>query len=297
MAVGLLAFSSSYCFSETVRGTTNNAAANSLQWDMSNVLPPQAGLTIDGLTYRYTVEKQTEDGLKVTVQNENPINGGYIFSETDDWSGLPSNTILKNFQLNDIPKEYFGTGSIVTEGFGSVVDPTVRYTYTYDVCYDPLSSPECPGWAAALYEYLLNNNLLKEDTELEDPYQNEFLQQLLKTREELAKKKSEESEEDLVEEKEEEAEKELLEKVLSISNDAIMLVDAMQQQQILNALVRPDVYALYKQREIQGGEYLETVKLQDKKINDNRGAALRMGLAQDKVHEDMVSSQYKLMEN
>ena len=75
------------------------------------------------------------------------------------------------------------------------------------------------------------------------------------------------------------------------------MVTALDQEAILRALSRPDVYTLYKQREIQGGAYLETVKLQDKKINDNRGAALRMGLAQDKVHEDMVSSQYKLMEN
>ena len=54
-----------------------------------------------------------------------------------------------------------------------------------------------------------------------------------------------------------------------------------------NALLKP-----YVDASIGGGIYDDTVELKDKKINDNRSAALRMGLAQDQVHEQIVASQY-----
>jgi len=62
---------------------------------MSNVLPQQAGLQVTGVVYQYTAVKDPEDDMIVHVQNQNAQDSGYIFRETDDWSGLPGNTINK----------------------------------------------------------------------------------------------------------------------------------------------------------------------------------------------------------
>ena len=62
---------------------------------MGNILPSGSGLDINGLIYRYKTVKNTEDDMKVHIGNKNADGAGYIFRETDDWSGVPSNTILK----------------------------------------------------------------------------------------------------------------------------------------------------------------------------------------------------------
>jgi len=104
----------------------------------------------------------------------------------------------------------------------------------------------------------------------------------------------EESEED-EEKKEDEEEKEEkdIEKLLSIAEEKNKLADDVAQEAMLQALSQVTKINAYVAKEIQGGEYVETVSIQDKKISDNRSAARRMGLAQDKVHEEMISSQYE----
>ena len=84
---------SSYSYSEQVNETSTNAAAFGLNWVMTNILPQNAGLTVNGIVYRYTTVKNAEDDMVVYVQNEDAINGGYIFRNADDWSGLPGNSI------------------------------------------------------------------------------------------------------------------------------------------------------------------------------------------------------------
>ena len=66
---------------------------------MGSVLPDASGIDINGLFYRYTTVKNPEDDMKVHVGNLNANGDGYIFRETDDWSGVPSNTIVKSFLL------------------------------------------------------------------------------------------------------------------------------------------------------------------------------------------------------
>jgi hypothetical protein len=77
---------------------TNNAAANGLNWSMTGVLPdfssPNVTLQVNGVTYYYVMTKDAEDIAKVYVRNEDAINGGYVFEEIDDWSGLPE-TLFK----------------------------------------------------------------------------------------------------------------------------------------------------------------------------------------------------------
>jgi len=253
---------------------------------MSNVLPPQAGLTVGDLIYRYRVEKQMEDDFKVTIGNKDKINGGDLFSYTDDWSGKNGNTILKRYPLDNIIIDRFGDGYIETEGDGSVHDPDVRYTFTYDECFVVLSNPECPGWALEYLKYLLDEGLI----ELNPEYDPDEVLALLENETDLEEESEEDEESKEDEEKKEEKD---IEKLLSIADEKNKLADDVAQQAMLQALSQVAKINAYIAKEIQGGEYVETVSLQDKKISDNRSAARRMGLAQDKVHEEMISSQYE----
>lgn len=262
---------------------------------MSDVLPPQAGLTVGGIVYRYSVSKEVQDAYKVYIENldkQNP--GSLVFQSIDDWSGLPGNTIKKNIAIPDVLIDRFGDGQIRTEGDGSVDNANVQYYYKYDKCFNPISDPTCPGWADALYKYLLDNDLLKEGVVFEDPYWNEFVQALLNAK--VDRDKIEEEAEE-IEDEEEEEEKQTLQRVLAINEKVISLVKGLDQDAILLVMDRPEVQELYSKRTIAGGEYLETIELKDGKINDNARAGVRLGLASSVKHEEMVSSQYKRKTN
>ena len=98
---------SSYSYSEEVFGSTTNAASAGYNWVMTNLLPAQAGLQVNGVVYRYTAVKNTDDDMVVHVQNENARGAGYIFRSSDDWSGLPGNTINKVVPVNNVDISWF----------------------------------------------------------------------------------------------------------------------------------------------------------------------------------------------
>ena len=69
---------------------------------------PHVSLQINGLTYYYVITKDAESDAQVYVRNEDTVNGGYIFDEVDDWSGLPGNSFqlsiyIKHLNIQDIP--------------------------------------------------------------------------------------------------------------------------------------------------------------------------------------------------
>ena len=64
---------------------------------MVNVMPDVVGLDVTGVYYRYTIGKDPAADALVYVQNENALGSGYIFRETDDWSGLAGNTSPRPF--------------------------------------------------------------------------------------------------------------------------------------------------------------------------------------------------------
>ena len=173
----------SYCYSEPYYyGATGNAASTSLSWGMPSVLPDIAGLDINGLLYRYTTVKNTEDAMKVHIGNHNVTGDGYTFRETDDWSGVPSNTIVKSFALSNIPSANWGTGFIEVEGEGTVEDASVIYSYRVDRCYDPQSDPSCAGYIepipdipeVEIYDALEDESVLNAiDAETEFKYDEE----------------------------------------------------------------------------------------------------------------------------
>lgn len=287
MAALVLVASYSYSYSEVITGVTNNAASGGLTWSMTNVLPPEAGLTVGGVIYRYTIDKDPNAAAKVHIQNENAIDGGLLYRNTDDWSGLPGNTILNNFPLPNIAAEYFGTGSIELEGEGQISDPFLSYTYKYDTCYNPINDPSCPGYDLAMYNFLIDNGLLNQITEVSNPLDDEYVKASL---EQEANLEDEENEEKREEEDEEETS---LEDALSIADNAIAIAEGAATLDQLSALANLAQFNSYLTANIPGGAYNETISFESKDIPDNINA-LRASLIQQRLHEEMVDSQYRL---
>lgn len=244
---------------------------------MQNVLPQQAGLTVGNVIYRYTTVKDPSSDMLVHVQNEDATGNGYIFRETDDWSGLPGNSIYKVVSTGDIPLERWGNGSIEVEGDGTVTDPSVIYTYKYDPCFDPQSDPSCPG-----YEIMYDLDTIIPKVDFKDPLEDEII--------------VEELERETVIEEEEESErkirltqaKEKLEQLLGGVNTAAMSEQALAQEAALFAM---NYIPVSYTTPLDGGYYKDVPMLPDSQIPKNKKAA-RVGLAQQKLHQEMIDQQY-----
>ena len=260
-------------------GTTGNAASTALSWGMSSVLPDIPGLDVNGLLYKYTTIKNPEDGMKVHVSNLNETGDGYTFRETDDWSGVPGNTIVKSFPLDNIPTAQWGDGSITVEGQGSVTDPVVIYSFRIDECYDEQSNPACPGYVkpipvipvVELYDVLEDEaamGAIDEETDFE--YDEDG---------------------NLILSEEEEEEDTRLEMGLTASANALTLFKTQGQSDIIMAINLQTNINMYYNATINGGVYAETVGLADAEIPDNK-KALRNNLAQQLLHEEMIDMQY-----
>lgn len=272
-----------YSYSESISpyfGITGNAAIGGHQWVMENVLPEPPGVEVNGVFYSYTPQKLTEDDFKVTVGNEG------VWSDTEDWSGNPGGIeVRKVIGLPNVPKEAWGDGYITTEGTGTVEDATVIYSYRVDPCFDPQYDPNCPGYqvpvppqievSIEIYDATEDENIrLESEENKEDLYEDDT--------------KAEQTEE---EEKDEEKEKMRMEAALSAVDNSELFAQSFAQAEILaqiNAVVNMSGYLAAN---IPGGNYKEDVKLVDKKIEDNK-QGLRNGLAQQILHEEMVSMQY-----
>jgi len=250
---------------------------------MTRVLPQQAGLQVSNVVYRYEVEKNTEDDMLVHVQNENARGPGYIFRSTDDWSGIPGNSINKAVPVDYIDISYWGAGSIEVEGFGTVKNPEVYYTYQYDPCFDPQSNPQCPGYQDP---FVIELN----EVEVYDPLDDDIVQ------EELDRKSNRKAQED---EEKERARKKALEKVeeiekrledlLGIVNDTDIAGDAQRLHDMLMSLRGiPQSY----QAQLVGGSYPDGAMPPDAKIPSN-SRGLRQGLASEMKHQELVKLQYE----
>ena len=270
MALSALLWADS-SFSDYTYGYSYNAAAGGFNWDMSESVlgvAPVPGMDVDNVIYRYTSVKNPADPLRVHVQNENAVDGGYIFRETDDWSGLLGATITKTVPVGYIPIKFWGPGSIETEGVGSVEDASVVYTYRLDPCINPQANPSCPGYIdpfniSGLYNPL-DDDAVKAALEPTDP--------------------------DLYDKDEDEEEKEPSEKRLAASKNALSIAAGMNQTAMLQAMNAATNMNTYYAASIPGGTYQETVILVDTNLPDNRRAFRSM--ANDKLHSEMVNDQY-----
>jgi hypothetical protein len=226
---------------------------------------PVPGLDITGVIYRYTAVKHRADPFTVSVQNENAVDGGYIFRETDDWTGKSGQTITKAVPTGYSPIELWGPGSIETTGVGSVEDPAVVYTYRFD------PSVQTP-------EIQLPDLNIEVYSALDDPYAQTAevdRDKFLKDDEEVSKDDDESSEKEM-------------EKALATADTDLSLAAG---QAALLAAMNSVLITSYYAKTIPGGTYNDAVVLVDSKLPDNRRAFRSM--ANDQLHTEMVGSQWK----
>lgn len=282
MALGLVVSSSS-CYSEIINGISPNAAGVGLTWGMNNVLPEQGGLVVNGVIYQYTTVKNTADDMVVNIRNKNAAGEGYIFDRKDDWSGIPQNTITRAVPVDNIPREAWGNGEIAVTGQGSVKDARVGYSYRFDTCYNPLNDPSCPGYAAAMADYLALMGLLNQKTEIKDPLEDENVKEVLDRKAELEEEKKQKKE------KEEERKKIAKEAAESTLGNAL----AISQEALLAAMNNVPNFEVYY-TSMPGGVYADAMGYKQTRVPENK-KALRVGLAQQLLHEKMIDYQYKLV--
>jgi hypothetical protein len=259
-------------YSDYEFGHTNNAAVGGSSWGMSDPLFPLAsipGLDINGVFYRYTAVKDPNDPYTVSIQNEAANGSGYIFRETDDWSGGSGGTIQKYVPVPYSPLGDWGTGSIEQVGIGSVEDPVVIYNYRVDP--DRLQQQELPEIPAVpVYDALADGYV----TAALEPTNRELYED-----DELNKSDSEEADDGR------------LEKALAASDNALTIGVGMSQNALLQAMNVATNMNTYYAANIPGGAYRETVVLKDKNIPDNRRALRSLG--QQKLHTEMIEEQYR----
>lgn len=275
----LAAFSlcSPFSYSEEIYGSTNNAAAFGLNWVMTNILPSQAGLEVNGLVYQYTAVKDPETGMIVYVQNEYADGSGYIFRNADDWTGLPGNTIRRKFALPNLGAELWGPGSIEVEGEGSVENASVVYSYRYDTCFDPQSDPNCPGY---------EEQVEVPEIAIYDPLQDPLVQEDMERK---ARIQEEEEAQERQRRREQWAVSNALEDLLADGNNP-SLIDPVAEAMALALTSRVLPTSYYTG--LEGREYFDTVVLEGGDIADN-AKARRSNLAQQLLHQQMVDSQYE----
>jgi hypothetical protein len=260
----LAVYSAACSSSDPIYGYSNNAAAGGGSWSMSESVlgvAPVPGLDISGVLYRYTAVKERPDDFTVTVSNQNAIDGGYIFRETDDWSGKSGQTIVKSVPVGYVPIKYWGDGEISTTGQGSVVDPQVVYTYRY---IEP--EPELPDLPVYSYNALEDPAVITATEATERP----------------------ETDEDEAKKEDEDEEKKDMEKALAALQSGLEMANGQDGLlRAMNAVTMTQYYAAT----IPGGAYQETVMLDGGQIKDNRRAFRSM--ANDRLHNQMVEEQYK----
>jgi len=259
-------------------GTTGNAASTALSWSMSSVLPDIPGIDINGLLYKYTTVKDPDADMKVHIGNKNVDKGGYIFRETDDWSGVPGNTIVKSFPLSNIPAPQWGSGSIDIEGKGTVKDAVVIYSFRVDECYDEQSNPACPGYVkpVPVIPVVELYDVLDDDAAMAAIEADEFQY---------------DEDGNLILSEEEEEEETRIEMGLTASANALTLFKTQGQDDLILAINQQTNIAMYYNASINGGVYADAPGLADTTIPDNK-KALRNNLAQQLLHEKMVDMQY-----
>ena len=272
-------------YSEVVNGSTDNASASAYTWVMQNILPAQTGLTIEGVYHKYTITKDPNADAIVSITNENANGTGYIYEYHDNWNQLPSNTKFKYDPIASSLGTLWGKGQIKVTGNGTLSDVNIRYQYRFDTCFIPLSDPTCPDFRNALYQYLIDNDLLNNEPSIDDPYYNEWVKfQLEQTAKE--EEKLEVAEEEL----EEEEEKLTMQDLFSVEGLTKKLSDPFEQVKMLQKMASLEKLEGYYDVVIQGGVYEDTIKLVDGSIKDN--FRVLRNLSQSKVHEEMINMQY-----
>jgi len=156
-----------------------------------------------------------------------------------------------------------------------VRDTNVVYTYRIDKCFDPQSSPTCPG-----YKPNVPDTPSVELVSAGDP----LSLTARKTEFKYDERKATLSAED----------REAREKAQALKDveGAIELANGVSQAAIIQSMNFATNIKSYYALTLKGGVYRDTLVLVDSKLSENRHA-LRNGLAQQLLHQKMVDQQYE----
>ena len=238
----------------------------------------EEGLDISGVLYNYTTVKNVVDDFTVTIENDK-VGGGYIFQDTEDWSGKHGGKVQNVIPLPYTPIEQFGDGRIRGTGTGSIEDVTILYMYRWDLCRNAQNDESCPNYIPPLpvipkieIYNVLEDEIVNDATEKVD--------------DNLLDKKEEKRETE-----EEDEERERLEIALAATENALTIANTTSQASLLKQINKATNINSYYVAEIQGGMYRDSTALQGGKIVDNKKALRSLG--QDKLMNEMIGDQYK----
>lgn len=155
----LVLCSSSY--SDTI---SDSVTTNDHVWNPQMLLPPSASMRVDGFVYGFSVSKPAEEALTTTLTTENNLTGGLLLEDFNDFGGISESQYEAQVVIpNGIPREVWGPSSFEINGNSErVSDFNATYFYSFDPCFDNmLSDPSCPGYMDA-------KNALEAATVLEE---------------------------------------------------------------------------------------------------------------------------------
>ena len=246
---------------------------------MRDVLPQFTGLTVNSVNYSYTAVKQKEDPFVVNVQNLNASGNGYIFRSTDNWSGLAGNNITKTIPVDSISIKYWGRGEIATDGQGLVLNPTVRYGFTYDTCSNtPVVDPKCPGYKPNIPE-----------VKTSDSTEDDYVKQVLGTKYVVGEIEEEERLRELLKPGVAAPKKPIV--VNKTIQNVLLTAEAAANASAFESLNNIQNLDQYTSKEIFGGVYADALKFPEKALQDNpRGR--RLNMSQQVLHNSLTDMQY-----
>jgi len=246
---------------------------------MTEILPQFTGLTVNSVTYSYTAVKERADPFVVSVQNYNLLSSGFIFKSTDNWSGLSGNTITKSVPVDSISIKYWGRGEIATQGQGLVLNPTVRYGFTYDTCSNtPVTDPKCPGYKPSTPQ-----------TSTSDPNDDDYVKQVLGTKYVVGDIEEEEKLRDLLKPGVTPPKRTAV--MTKPVQSALLTAEAAANAAAFESLNNIPNINQYTDKELFGGIYPETLKYVSKPLQDNpRGR--RLNMSQQILHNSLTDMQY-----
>jgi len=262
-------------------GYTSNAAIYGNTWKMNTGtlgISAEEGLDISGVLYNYTAVKNVVNDFTVTIENDK-VGGGYVFQDTEDWSGKYGGKVQNVIPLPYTPIEQFGDGRITGTGTGSIEDVTILYMYRWDLCRNAQNDESCPNYIPPLP--------VMPKIEIYDALDDEFVKDTTEAVDENLLDKKEEKRET----EEEDEERERLEIAMAATENALTIANTASQASLLKQINTATNINSYYVAQISGGVYRDTTQLDGGKVVDNK--LVFRSLTQEQLHNEMIQEQYK----
>ncbi len=195
----------------------------------------------------------------------------------------PPTAITKTIPVDGISIKYWGRGEIATEGKGLVVNPVVRYGFTYDTCSNiPVIDPKCPGYKPNLPQ-----------TTVSDLTEDDYVKQVLGTKYVVGDIEEEERLRELLKPGVTPPKKPTV--VNKNIQNVLLTAEAAANAAAFESLNNIQNIDQYTTKELFGGVYPDALKFPEKALKDNpRGR--RLNMSQQVLHNSLTDMQYKFRE-